>query len=154
MNKRLVIVCLLFVSGTGGYAVAQRGGGGGGGGRQSPMAKLMNDLQQATPRATLSDDQNDNFKQISPHSKMRNRLDAKGNRLIKTRCNQLSMRSMELWIVAHSSNLIRSNWTRTSLRFNLLSSSASSFYSELAMRVRGQPVAHGQGLLARKLGAD
>jgi hypothetical protein len=59
MNKRLVIVCPLFVSGTGGYAVAQRGGGGGGGGRQSPMAKLMNDLQQATPRATLRDDQND-----------------------------------------------------------------------------------------------
>jgi uncharacterized hydantoinase/oxoprolinase family protein len=54
MNKRLVIVCLLFVAGTGGYAVAQRGGGG----RQSPMAKLMSDLQQATPRATLSDDQN------------------------------------------------------------------------------------------------
>jgi hypothetical protein len=25
----------------------------------TPMAKLMNDLQQATPRATLSDDQND-----------------------------------------------------------------------------------------------
>jgi hypothetical protein len=57
MTKRLVMVCLFFVAGTGGYAVAQRGGGGGG--RQSPMAKLMNDLQQATPRATLSDDQND-----------------------------------------------------------------------------------------------
>jgi hypothetical protein len=56
MNKRLVIVCLFFAAGTGGYAVAQRGGGGGG--RQSPMAKLTNDLQQATPRATLSDDQN------------------------------------------------------------------------------------------------
>jgi hypothetical protein len=55
MNKRLVIVCLFFVAGTGGYTVAQRGGGGG---RQSSMAKLMNDLQQATPRATLSDDQN------------------------------------------------------------------------------------------------
>jgi hypothetical protein len=55
MNKKLVIVCLFFVSGTSGYAVAQRGGGG----RQPPMAKLMNDLQQATPRATLSDDQND-----------------------------------------------------------------------------------------------
>jgi hypothetical protein len=54
MNKRLVIVCLLFAAGTGGYAVAQRGGGG----RQSPMAKLMNDLQQTTPRATLNDDQN------------------------------------------------------------------------------------------------
>ncbi len=55
MNKRtLVIVCLFFIAGTGGYTVAQRGGGG----RQSPMAKLMNDLQQATPRATLSDDQN------------------------------------------------------------------------------------------------
>ena len=57
MNKRLVIVCLFFVAGTGGYTVAQRGGGGGGG-RQPPMAKLMNDLQQATPRATLTDDQN------------------------------------------------------------------------------------------------
>jgi len=57
MNKRLVIICLFFVAGTGDYAVAQRGGGGGG--RQSPIAKLMNDLQQATPRATLSDDQND-----------------------------------------------------------------------------------------------
>ncbi len=56
MNKRiLMIVCLFFIAGTGGYAVAQRGGGGG---RQSPMGKLMNDLQQATPRATLSDDQN------------------------------------------------------------------------------------------------
>jgi hypothetical protein len=55
MNKRLVIVCLFFVAGTGGYTVAQRGGGG----RQSPMARLMNDLQQATPRATLSADQND-----------------------------------------------------------------------------------------------
>jgi hypothetical protein len=56
MNKGpLVIVCLFFVAGSGGYAVAQRGGGGG---RQSPMAKMMNDLQQATPRATLSDDQN------------------------------------------------------------------------------------------------
>jgi hypothetical protein len=55
MNKgTLVMVCLFFVAGSGGYAMAQRGGGGG---RQSPMAKLMNDLQQATPRATLSDDQ-------------------------------------------------------------------------------------------------
>jgi hypothetical protein len=94
------------------------------------MAKLMNDLQQATPRATLSDDQNDSFKQISPQSKMRNRLGAKGKRLIKTRCNQLSMRSMELWTVAHSNKLIKSNWTRTSMRFSPLSSSASSFYSE------------------------
>jgi TolA-binding protein len=57
MNKMtLAIVCLFFAAGTGGHAVAQRGGGGGG--RQSPMAKLMNDLQQATPRATLTDDQN------------------------------------------------------------------------------------------------
>jgi hypothetical protein len=56
MNKRsLVIVCLFFVTGAGGYAVAQRGSGG----RQSPIGKLMNDLQQATPRAKLSDDQND-----------------------------------------------------------------------------------------------
>jgi uncharacterized hydantoinase/oxoprolinase family protein len=55
MSKRLMIVCLFLVAGTGGYAIAQRGGGGG---RQSPMTKMMNDLQQATPRATLSDDQN------------------------------------------------------------------------------------------------
>jgi uncharacterized hydantoinase/oxoprolinase family protein len=55
MNKRLVIACLFVVTGTAGYSVAQRGGGGG---RQSPMGRLMNDLQQATPRATLSDDQN------------------------------------------------------------------------------------------------
>ena len=55
MNKRLVIVSLFFVAGTAGYAVAQRGGGGG---RQSPIGKLMNDLQQTTPRATLNDDQN------------------------------------------------------------------------------------------------
>ena len=56
MNKgTLVMVCLFFVASSGGYAVAQRGAEGG---RQSPMAKLMNDLQQATPRATLSDDQN------------------------------------------------------------------------------------------------
>jgi hypothetical protein len=57
MNKRtLMMVCLCFVAGIGGYAVAQRVGGGG---RQSPMAKMMNDLQQATPRAKLTDDQND-----------------------------------------------------------------------------------------------
>jgi hypothetical protein len=56
MNKRtLGIVFLLFVAGACGYAGAQRMGGG----RQSPMAKLMNDLQQAAPRAKLSDDQND-----------------------------------------------------------------------------------------------
>jgi len=54
MNKRLVIAYVFFVAGTVGYSVAQRGGGG----RQSPMAKLMNDLQQATPRATLNEDQN------------------------------------------------------------------------------------------------
>jgi hypothetical protein len=57
MNRRLLIVFLFLIAGTGGYAVAQRGGGGGGG-RQSPMAKFMNDLQQATPRASLNDDQN------------------------------------------------------------------------------------------------
>jgi uncharacterized hydantoinase/oxoprolinase family protein len=57
MNRRLLIVFLFLIAGTGGYAVAQRGGGGGGG-RQAPMAKFMNDLQQATPRASLSDDQN------------------------------------------------------------------------------------------------
>src|ERR1700723_3885831 len=58
MNKRtLGIVFLFFVAGACGYAGAQRGGGGGGG-RQSPMGKLMNDLQQAAPRAKLSDDQN------------------------------------------------------------------------------------------------
>jgi hypothetical protein len=56
MNKRtLRIVFLFFVAGACGYAGAQRGGGG----RQSPTAKLMNDLQQAAPRAKLSDDQND-----------------------------------------------------------------------------------------------
>jgi 5-methylcytosine-specific restriction endonuclease McrBC GTP-binding regulatory subunit McrB len=56
MNKRtLEIVCLFFVAGACGYAGAQRGGGG----RQSPMAKLMNDLQQAALRAKLSSDQND-----------------------------------------------------------------------------------------------
>jgi hypothetical protein len=56
MNKRnLGIVFLFFVAGACGYAGAQRGGGG----RQSPMAKLTNDLQQAAPRAKLSDDQND-----------------------------------------------------------------------------------------------
>ena len=55
MNRRLVIVCLFLIAGTGGYAVAQRGGGGG---RQSPTGKLMNDLQQAAPRATLNADQN------------------------------------------------------------------------------------------------
>jgi hypothetical protein len=54
MNKRLVIACVFFVAGTGGSSVAQRAGGG----RQSPMTKLMNDLQQATSRATLNDDQN------------------------------------------------------------------------------------------------
>jgi hypothetical protein len=58
MNKRtLGIVFLFFVAGACGYAGAQRDGGGGGG-RQSPMGKLMNDLQQAAPRAKLSDDQN------------------------------------------------------------------------------------------------
>jgi hypothetical protein len=58
MNKRaLRIVFLFFVAGACGYAGAQRGGGGGGG-RQSPMGKLMNDLQQAAPRAKLSDEQN------------------------------------------------------------------------------------------------
>jgi hypothetical protein len=58
MNKKtLGIVFLFFVAGACGYAGAQRGGGGGGG-RQSPMGKLMNDLQQAAPRAKLSDDQN------------------------------------------------------------------------------------------------
>jgi hypothetical protein len=56
MNKKtLGIVFLFFVAGACGYAGAQRGGGGG---RQSPMGKLMNDLQQAAPRAKLSDDQN------------------------------------------------------------------------------------------------
>jgi hypothetical protein len=56
MNKRsLVMVCLFFVAGTSGYAVAQRGGGG----RQSPIGKMMNDLQQARPRAKLSDDQSE-----------------------------------------------------------------------------------------------
>jgi hypothetical protein len=56
MNRRILGLGLLFfVAGACGYAGAQRGGGG----RQSPIAKLMNDLQQAAPRAKLSDDQND-----------------------------------------------------------------------------------------------
>jgi hypothetical protein len=56
MNRRIVgMGFLFFVAGACGYAGAQRGGGG----RQSPMAKLMNDLQQAAPRAKLSDDQNE-----------------------------------------------------------------------------------------------
>jgi len=58
MNERtLGIVFLFFVAGACGYAGAQRGVGGGGG-RPSRMGKLMNDLQQAAPRAKLSDDQN------------------------------------------------------------------------------------------------
>ena len=54
-KKTLGIVFLLFAAGACGYAGAQRAGGG----RQSPMTKLMNDLQQAVPRAKLSDGQND-----------------------------------------------------------------------------------------------
>jgi hypothetical protein len=56
MDRRtLGMVFLFFVVGACGYAGAQRGGGG----RQSPIVKLMNDLQHATPRAKLSGDQND-----------------------------------------------------------------------------------------------
>jgi hypothetical protein len=55
MDRRtLGMVFLFFVAGACGYAGAQRGGG-----RQSPTVKLMNDLQQAAPRAKLSGDQND-----------------------------------------------------------------------------------------------
>jgi hypothetical protein len=56
LNQRtLGIVFLFFVAGACGYAGAQRAGGG----RQSPIAKLMNDLQQAESRTKLSDVQND-----------------------------------------------------------------------------------------------
>jgi 5-methylcytosine-specific restriction endonuclease McrBC GTP-binding regulatory subunit McrB len=56
MNRRILgIVFMFFAAGACGYAGAQKMGGG----RQSPMAKLMNDLQQATPQAKLSADQND-----------------------------------------------------------------------------------------------
>jgi 5-methylcytosine-specific restriction endonuclease McrBC GTP-binding regulatory subunit McrB len=56
MNRRILGIAFMFVAaGASGYAGAQRMGGG----RQSPMVKLMNDLQQATPQAKLSADQND-----------------------------------------------------------------------------------------------
>ena len=55
MNRRILVMgFLFFLAGACGFAQAQRGGRGG----QSPMAKLVNDLQQAAPRAKLSDDQN------------------------------------------------------------------------------------------------
>jgi hypothetical protein len=55
MNKKVVTVIFsLCVTMTCGYAGAQRHGGG-----KSPVAQLITDLQQATPRANLSDDQND-----------------------------------------------------------------------------------------------
>jgi hypothetical protein len=141
MNKRtLVIVCLFFIAGTGGYTVAQRGGGG----RQSPMAKLMNDLQQATPRATLSDDQNSKLQADIATLKDAQQARRQGNRSIKTRCNQFSMTSMTLWIVVRSNKQIRSNWIRTSLRFNRFSINPPLSYSQLAMRGcrrrRGSPV--------------
>jgi hypothetical protein len=56
MNKKVVTVISVFcIAMTCGYAGAQRHGGGG----KSSIARLMSDLQQATPRANLSDDQSD-----------------------------------------------------------------------------------------------
>ena len=55
MNKKVVTVIFAFcMTITCGYAGAQRRGGG-----KSPVGQLIADLQQATPRAKLSDDQND-----------------------------------------------------------------------------------------------
>jgi hypothetical protein len=55
MNKKVVTVITAFcIAMAYGYAGAQRRGGG-----QSPVARLITDLQQATPRAKLSDDQKD-----------------------------------------------------------------------------------------------
>jgi len=57
MNKKVVTVIFAFcITMTCGYAEAQRRGSGGG---KSPAAQLIADLQQATPRAKLSNDQND-----------------------------------------------------------------------------------------------
>jgi hypothetical protein len=57
MNKKVVTVIFAFcVAMAYGNAGAQRRGGGGG---KSPVARLIADLQQATPRAKLSDDQSD-----------------------------------------------------------------------------------------------
>lgn len=58
MNKKAATAILAFcITMTCGYARAQRRGGG-----KSPVAQLITDLQQATPRAKLSDDQNDKIK--------------------------------------------------------------------------------------------
>jgi len=55
MNKRVVTLIFAFcITTTCSYAGAQRRGGG-----KSPVAQLIADLQQATPRAQLSNDQND-----------------------------------------------------------------------------------------------
>lgn len=55
MNKKVVTVIFAFcMTITCGYAGAQRRGGG-----KSPVGRLIADLQQDTPRAKLSDDQND-----------------------------------------------------------------------------------------------
>lgn len=55
MNKTVVIVIFVFcITMSCGYAGAQRRGGG-----KSPVVQLIADLQQATPRAKLSDDQNE-----------------------------------------------------------------------------------------------
>jgi hypothetical protein len=54
MNKKVVTaICAFCITMTCGYAGAQRRGGG-----KSPAAQLITDLQQAAPRAKLSDDQN------------------------------------------------------------------------------------------------
>jgi hypothetical protein len=57
MNKKVVtVIFALCITMTCGYAEVQRRGSGGG---KSPAAQLIADLQQATPRAKLSNDQND-----------------------------------------------------------------------------------------------
>jgi len=56
MNKKVVKVISVFcIAMAYGFAGAQRRGGGG----RSPVARLITDLQQTTPRAKLSDDQKD-----------------------------------------------------------------------------------------------
>jgi hypothetical protein len=55
MNKKVVtVIFAFFIAMTCGSAGAQRRGGG-----KSPVVQLIADLQQTTPRAKLSNDQND-----------------------------------------------------------------------------------------------